>query len=267
MVSDFNLLECSGLTTSLTDSIFSGFTFSDADLYDRSNASSASTPSSPISYQLTGTAPSRIAIIEFKNAGFYDESDIHGTNNDYVNFQVWLYENGHALEFHFGASVISHATDYFFQAGGKPVFAFADSLNSNSGTVATLYYLKGNKTAPTLDSATTIAVTDGISAWPDSGAVYRFTPKSIVTGIASVNASLNNILLYPTVAQNEVMINNGEKAPVSYSIIALNGAAVNMNGTLNAGKNTVDISGLASGVYVMDMHTAQASKRVKFVKQ
>jgi len=255
------------LSTSNSASIFSTFLYTNADLWDRANVTGGSTPSSPMSFVMTGTTPNRVMKIEINNAGFYQETDF-STNNDYINMQIWLYETSHVIEFHYGASAIHHDTTYFPEVSGKPFFGFFKNYNVSNGNVTMAYFLKGVASAPVIDSVSVLtSISDGLSTWPSNGTVYRFTPKpSTPTGIASLMA-LEAVAVYPTLAHNELIVDNNEKETLNYTILALNGAAVDKNGILSNGTNTVDISMLASGVYVIDLHSATGAKRVKFVKQ
>lgn len=77
----------------------------EADMTDRGfNNSSAAV--SPISYLTTGVAGSRIGKIEFRNAGFYNDI----TTNDFINFQIWLYESTNIIEYRYGASNVTKYT-------------------------------------------------------------------------------------------------------------------------------------------------------------
>jgi hypothetical protein len=76
----------------------------EADLIDRGELTGIS--QSPISYKMEGNAGSRILKIEWKNAGFVGEIGELGTLNDYVNFQVWLFEGSNDVEMHYGPNMV-----------------------------------------------------------------------------------------------------------------------------------------------------------------
>ena len=71
-----------------------------SDLVDRDTSGNGS--SSPISYTLSGTAPSRIFKLEWKNAGFFNPIDNATSYDDFINLQLWLHEGSDAIEVRFG---------------------------------------------------------------------------------------------------------------------------------------------------------------------
>jgi hypothetical protein len=87
----------------------------EADLIDRGGWTGNS--QSPLSYKVDGGVGNRILKIEWNNAGSYDDS----TLNDYVNFQLWMYEGSDDIEIHFGASSIAVDTIFFYGESGPLV--------------------------------------------------------------------------------------------------------------------------------------------------
>lgn len=75
---------------------------------------------SPLSYSLSGNTGDMIAKIEWKNAGFWGEYDVLGTLDDFVNFQLWLYETEGRIDVRFGPRLITHP-DLGFMDGGPAV--------------------------------------------------------------------------------------------------------------------------------------------------
>ncbi len=74
-------------------------------LHDRGTT----TTQSPISYEESGWPGTRILKIQWSNAGFvqwYTSSD----PNDYVNFQIWLFEWDNHIEIHFGPRLTDPGT-------------------------------------------------------------------------------------------------------------------------------------------------------------
>jgi PKD repeat protein len=164
-----------GIAQSLTGSAISGMMFGGlADFVDRGAAGTTSL--SPISYTVTGTTPNRIFKLECRNVGFYDDPNL----NDFVNFQTWIYETSNVIEFHYGSSSVTGASDYFYTGVG-PIIGMARDLDFSGGT-GNLYFVTGAASARTIDSVdlsggSSTTPPDPISAWPDSGTVFRFTPR------------------------------------------------------------------------------------------
>lgn len=125
---------------------------------------------SPVSYQVTGTSPSRIIKVQFKN--FY--AVCQDTSEDYiVNNQIWLYEKSNKIEYHFGPNLITdlNVTNYYI--------GIIDYDNSP--------YLAIDSTSahPKLVRVFNAGDFEGIHSHPADGQVYTLTPSSN-TGVANV---------------------------------------------------------------------------------
>ncbi|MBL4625950.1 MAG: T9SS type A sorting domain-containing protein [Flavobacteriales bacterium] len=127
-----------------------------ADFIDRGPIS----PSSPRSYKTEGAVGNRIMKIEWNNAGFYYENSISGTTDDYINLQLWLYEDSSKVEIRYGTSSI---VDPDASLGGDE--GAAVGLN----TVANRSSLSGTAETPNLTSSESILV-----GTPSEGTIYVF---------------------------------------------------------------------------------------------
>ncbi len=262
-ISDFSLLSAQNCLTD-TGGTVSGFIITDIDLHDRGNAGS-SVSESPIRYVVTGSAPNRIFKLEAFNAGMYDEYDLYSTNNDSINYQVWLYETSNIVEIHIGDSKITHPSDYFYLSG-SPIVGFIRNIDLDvTGNLDIIYYLTGNALNPTIDSATNIfSLNGGLNAYPPSGTVYRFTPKPV--SVKGVEQAIADISLLSNSVHNAVTVKNASKAGVAYKVISTNGASMNISGSLESGIHSVDVSSLASGMYILHVQHDKGVKAFRFVK-
>ncbi|MBQ7488982.1 MAG: fibronectin type III domain-containing protein, partial [Bacteroidales bacterium] len=109
---------------------------------------------SGIFYTIQGTAPARVAIIEFHNVMFYyDYSQVGDNSSYYTNFQVKLYEGTDKIEFCYGprSNSISYTGNYY-----PFTFLMGDNYNDN-------IYLYGSNDAkwekPTVDHYTSTNTT------------------------------------------------------------------------------------------------------------
>lgn len=247
-----------------TEGVASGFFISDADLQDR-GLPTMGTPVSPIRYQLSGTAGSRIFKMEVYNAGFWDEYDIYSTNNDSICYQVWYYEGSNIVELHYGPSNVTHASDYFQLAGGQPVVGFIRKVNFDLTTINKMYFLRGNPLSPVIDSTSSIlSVSGGLNSYPANGTVYKFTPKT--TGIKDISTSVENVTVQNTLCRDVLRINNSAEVATSYRIMATNGSTVSLSGNLEKGTNNIDVSQLSSGVYILTVYNNTGRSQVKISK-
>lgn len=250
------------VSDSADTSYLSGFYLEDADLIDRGTISGTS--ASPLRYEVDGTPGSRVFKLEIANAGFHGEYDNYGTQNDYINMQVWVYEGSNIVELHYGPSNISHPDEYF-NFMGKPLIGMIDNVSPNGDGV--IYVLSGNPTAPGIDSmvlsgGTPSYVGPTLNNFPPSGTVYRFVPKNL----SVKDLAFNNMRVYPTSAQNEVMIDNPGNEKTNYNIVSISGSTTNIGGELGRGITQVDVSALPAGVYLIELQNASGRATKKFVK-
>lgn len=244
--------------------VLSGFLFMNADIFDRADTSMQPTKSaSPIRYITSGQAPNRIFKIEINNAGFAQEYETYGTTDDYLNMQIWYYEQG-ALEFVFGKSQLSHISEYFNGIPGVP-FMYFQKLDAMTGNFDNMYYLSGDAAGPYLDSSDDISGIGALTSFPDSGTVYRFEPKPL--GVEKVQSVYAGVKVYPTMARNTLTIANEENEPVLYQLVSISGSFATLSGKLRAHANAIlDISSLPQGNYIVQLAGSKGRRIEKMVK-
>lgn len=240
-----------------------GFYVTDMDIFDRGDITGVSSRS-PIRYEVVGTTPNRVFRYEVFNAGMYDEYDLYGTDNDSINYQVWFYEIDNTVELHYGPSNISHPADYHYISGSAIVGYIKDFDLDNFG-LGKIYYLKGDPAAPTIDSAdSNNPIMGGLNSYPPNGTVYRFAPKGL--DVKKVSALDGQLAMVTNTSSTDVVINNNAKGSLTYSILSIDGASMNITGKLTEGRNQIDISALAAGMYMLQVQGAEGQKAFKVVK-
>lgn len=162
----------------------------EADLVDRGAIAGAS--QSPISYKTEGATGNRIFKLEWKNAGFYNEWDYFETLNDYVNFQLWLYEATGDVEVHYGSTMITNAfINYGSETGA--LIGLGDFYLNNA------YLLTGPPNNPELTGEFAF-----LNGTPSDGTIYKFS--KLVTGIENMDQISYSVNLYPNPAHAEITI-------------------------------------------------------------
>lgn len=240
--------------------VMSSFLAAGSDFTDRGSLDTVT--KSPLRYTVSGTTGSRIFKYEMFNAGFVDEMTNHNTLEDSVNLQVWFYEGTNVVELRYGASKISHEQEYF--ALGGPMVGYIKNVDPNTGDYEMFYLLDGDPMSPVIDS-----LEDGsfdfpfLAAYPDSGTVYRFTPITSGTSVNDVFAG--KMKVYPTQCSDAIYIQNEDVNNTYYQVISAMGTVVK-NGKVEKGRNRIDISNLASGMYVLRMDNVVGHDQRKFVK-
>jgi len=210
---------------------------------------------SPIIYELHGTAGNRIAKIEWQNAGFYN--DPSGDYSDSVNFQCWIYEVDGSIEFRYGTSQVSAGS---LDGATGPTVGIAHYYLNPDFDFATGTYLSGSPATAT--TSNTYGQLNGI---PPSTKVYRWSNLSI-----GVNEQKNNqpeFTVYPNPANSDVTIYFNSKENTQLKIVDITGKVIYAeniaaNGMVNHKINT---SEFADGVYFVSMQTTTGITTKKLV--
>jgi hypothetical protein len=208
----------------------------EADLVDRGMIAGAS--QSPISYKTEGAAGNRIFKLEWKNAGFYNEWDIYETLNDYVNFQLWLYEATGDVEVHYGSSMITDAYIDYGSATGALIGLYDYNLSN-------AYLLSGPPNDPELTSE--FAYLNGT---PSDGTIYAFS--KLATGIKNTDQMLYSVNLYPNPAHSEITLESENTLNGAVlTVLNSNGQQVRQISNIAVQKFSFNRDGLPDGLYFL----------------
>ena len=258
--SDFNLGADFALTHDGTTQGVGMFT----DLVDRSSI--PTNAPSVVSYKVDVVNSKKIAKLEWRNAGFLGELGNNSTTDDSVNFQIWLYENNNEVEVHFGSSsIVSDYADIFtFE---KPLVVFIKNANAQTQSLDWLYYVSST-TTPKVDSINLVGLitanTLGYDTWPSSGTVFRFAKPTL--GVNSIK--LNDYTsVYPTAITTQCTVDITKNNFNGYvALLDMQGKTVKLQ-QASTGKNVLDLSGLATGSYTLNIRNSEESVFYKIVKQ
>ncbi len=212
----------------------------EVDLIDRGDISGVSM--SPISYKLEGNAGSRIFKLEWKNVGFYLEADSLGTLNDYINYQLWLYEGTNIIEFRYGMHSITYP-DIAYDGASGGIIGLADASLLNA------YLLTGPASSPVMVDTFTF-----INGTPAAGTIYRFTPTSNI----SINSQINNDVMlkaFPNPFQNKttIKISNTNINNAELTIVDAFGKTVRVISNIQSNEITIERAELANGIYFFSL--------------
>jgi hypothetical protein len=223
-----------------------------ADLLDRGYGSGVS--QSPISYLTTGTVGSRIFKCEWRNAGFYDDTN----EMDYISFQLWLYETSNIMEVHIGQNSVTNGASYSGETGAGigPI-----KYNVNTNMLDAGMMLTGTPSAATANSISSpINPFLFISGTPANGTIYRFSPISSSIG---ENSAAEVFVLYPNPAVNELTIYSQANYYNNVTLQIKNQLGqvlISEVENLSASGTTLNISHLPPGVYYIDGFTNDGNK-------
>lgn len=211
---------------------------------------------SMISWLTEGETGNRILKIEYLDVAFVPEISSMGTAINRMSAQLWLYESDNSIEYRFGPSnIVNPEFAYEFHQG--PILFMLSNLNQSSGDVETGFYLSGDPANPELVPVSTYgefsaallsSSGDGtpLTGTPADGQVYRLEPMSL-----SVSDEVQTgFKLYPTIAEQEIILSGIPSGVENYNIINVSGATV-QTGVLE--NNRVNVSELASGMYLIQV--------------
>jgi len=224
------------------------------DIFSREDGNGNST--SPISYKLVGGTGNQILKIEWKNVGFLEDS----TENDFMNLQLWLYENSNIIEYHYGPNVINNPDESFEGESGPYVSLFTSYNMDTDELEDNAYVISGNPTSPTVlvyqpgDEAEGLLLEGTI---PD-GTVYRFTPEEL-----SINDFDNyTFTIYPNPSNTFLNI---ETTLTNYTIKIYDMLGKQVGDFTNDLK-VIKTSTLNKALYIIKIESEEGSLIRKFIK-
>ena len=219
-----------------------------------------------IGYEITGPVGGQVLKIQWENAGFcqwYTKSD----PNDFVNFQIWLYEKSNCMQIHFGNSSTNPGT-YGYPIETDNIFGPSVKLHFNSCN--DVFGLEGNADSPSC-SFLNLCVPN-----------YNFldnTPSNGITFIICPDLSLdlqpveiNEISISPNPASDYIEIKNiGATCKIQNVIITdITGKTIfKSNVDFNSGSSIkISLHELNNGIYFLIINRNQkGSVTKKFVKK
>jgi len=122
---------------------------------------------SHVKYELVGTSPNRILVIEYRTPSEYDE------DGDLVNYQIHLMEDSNRVRFVYGTTTATYFDDY--QIG--------------IASLATDYLMINPLTHSSFTSGTSTA----FSSWPGHGRYYQLTQGAMPSCPDIINLAVNFI--------------------------------------------------------------------------
>jgi len=245
----------------------SGIIAHGSDLVDRDTSENNSF--SPIAYTTSGTTPSRIFKLEWKNAGFFNPIDNGTSYADSINLQLWLYEGSDVVEVRFGNGNYVSSNNDLYDGGPGPMVGLFDSLN-NTFDARVIYYLKNATNSPSLDSMTSLTslpFPPGMTGNPAAGSVYRFIPRigsGTITGFTTFTSVVSNNMNYYA-DRNELRIDIFNNDRFQYTVCDMQGNAV-ARGAVGKGRTLVNTQSLSGGLYIVKLTSAKENATMKFVR-
>jgi hypothetical protein len=195
---------------------------------------------SPILMEVTGAPGVRILKIEWRNAGFYEDTSSAFTN--FVNFQIWIHEWSGDIEFHYGTSYID--LNSFGGSTGPTIGIASADLTANQWDLFPGIYITGTNTTETAFTAI-----GQMTGNPNDSTIYFFT-NLVTVGIDEIQKS--TFTMYPNPAKDECQLVLSDPSSV-VMITDASGRLISETSLINSTSTTINLSGYAPGLYFVSV--------------
>lgn len=222
-----------------------------------------------ITTQTVGDAGERITKLQWRNFGLQGDA----SQEEYINFQVWIYEQGQVYEYRMGPR---NVTSEFYAnfVTGKPTFSFVHNMTnfSTTPTVEGFFYATAMN-PPAMNELNNQEYTAllenenpeiGLDHFPTEGTVFRITDGSLVT---TRGIMLNDLIeVYPTVTNVRFNVElTHEVFEGTISLFDLNGKLV-FEQQAQSGTHSIEVANLPAGTYILNVRNEKESVFYKVVK-
>ena len=223
---------------------------------------------SNISYLVEGEEGSRICKVEWSNAGFFEDIN-YGAGADFVNIQLWLYEEDNSIEFHFGNSDVSNPDSFLGNTG--PAMGLISNFNNETETIFDEFFvLTGDPANPNIvfldeDSYDYFYDENALEAMPESGTIYRFARLSPPVSTDEIRELSTQFSVQPNPASSNISLRTQMDYSTiqSISIFDNNGALMK---TIESNYDNINIEHLTSGIYNIQILTDEGLASKRFAK-
>lgn len=199
---------------------------------------------SPVLMQITGNPGAQILKLEWRNAGFYEDTSAQLTN--FVNFQIWIHEISGHIEYHYGTSYID-AISFGGSTGATIGIApYEMDANSSSWNVLSGIYVSGS-TGSEIPTANYTQMTGA----PSDSSVYLFYNLSTVS---VQEFSREGFSLYPNPASEYCFINTPGNE-IRVTLVDASGRVISEQQSNNTSSVRLDLIGLQKGMYFVSVLT------------
>lgn len=206
---------------------------------------------SPIYYEVSGETGDRIFKLEYVKSGFVNDEE----EEDYINYQLWIYENCDVFEIHIGESSIDSAeTDLFYNNRPSAFMGYGNYFPNF------FYILGGNVIDPVLQT-NPLYTLDSV---PNSGSVYTF--RNCFVSLDEKEET--TFAIYPNPTSDQVNLQFNETLTGStLRIVDLSGQTVYTAILSSTNTHSIDTDFLKQGVYIVTIESATAVYSKKLVKK
>jgi len=217
---------------------------------------------SPISYLIEGQEGEKILKIEWKNAGFEEWAAEFDPDNDYTNFQIWLFEEDNHIEIHWGKSMSGYGDT--FSDFIDPLFFIDDPFAFTFfGTADNPSYDYVDYSEPTYFM---------IDALPSEGIVYNLYPNLEYTNINHASSSsLFEIYPVPSNGLINIKSNRFDKSNYNIEVYDISGRLCYKSNLCKTESQVLDLSEYQTGEYLLYIQNSEGTiietKKISIINQ
>ncbi|MBI4931714.1 MAG: T9SS type A sorting domain-containing protein [Bacteroidetes bacterium] len=204
---------------------------------------------SPISYQVTGSAPNRILKVQWKNAGNSLASA------DYINVQIWLYETSNIIEAHYGSTSITNAGTTQLSVGVGHTYVPNSNMIEDD-------FLENSPSNPVLSMNA-----NAFYGIPANGTVYKFMVGG--AGVNELNNPLSAITVFPNPTSGKFIVDRKNMKErindVKISISDVNGQVVLESALMGKTQDEINVSNFSAGTYFIRITSDKGTLTKKII--
>ncbi|MBS1774490.1 MAG: T9SS type A sorting domain-containing protein [Bacteroidetes bacterium] len=215
---------------------------------------------SKISYKIEGSSGKKIIKVQWKNLRVHS-----GLASNYVNLQIWIYQENDIVEYRYGPSSVDNASGYT-QATGPSVGIFY-----STSTVSTMYqkiWISGTPPSIIVDTLKNTNLPN-IFGVPANGTVYQFIPKTVAASVKEISTA-DKFSIYPNPANDKIIIASiGHlNSNVAISLHTVTGQLIKRYDYKHGQKElTIPVSSLANGNYIISIESSGNHQQKQIIVQ
>lgn len=198
---------------------------------------------SSISYSIEGNPGNYIVKAQWKNLKIR-----MGKADNYVNFQIWLYQKSGITEIHYGPRSLNNESGFNISNGPQVGMFFS---RDNFTKCFEKLWITGSPSNIKPDTSVNYSF-KAMTGMPNEGTVFRFIPR-FINSARDETGNKNKVYYYPNPSETGLI--NLTKAS-DYKITDLAGRIV-LSGLSQI---SIDVSSLSKGTYLLYVNENSASK-------
>lgn len=220
-----------------------------------------------ISYKTTGEAPDRVFHMQWSDCALGGEIMESGTTNNRVNFQIRLYEGTNDVAIHYGPHTITD-NSLLHDGNNGPSIGFYANLTFATGFFDDYWLVGGPTTAPQpLWGDPMGGGNDNsfnpLDSDPDDGTLYYFSTSAVNIH----EAATADLRVYPNPTSESLYVQSTSSLTgTALTVRNLAGQSV-LQTTLEPDVQSLDVTELPAGVYVLEGEVEGVIVRERFVKE